>query len=72
MTRADRAFWNMYHLHSSLVASKSEHDDMLEFAARHGVKPAVQLYKLEGPETITKIFKDLQENKVRYRAVVTL
>ncbi|KAB5515670.1 hypothetical protein GE09DRAFT_979465, partial [Coniochaeta sp. 2T2.1] len=65
-------FWEVYHLKSSLVASKADHRDMLEFAARHDIKALTQKYKLEGPETIDKIFKDIQSNKVRYRAVLEL
>ncbi|KAK5663923.1 hypothetical protein OQA88_134 [Cercophora sp. LCS_1] len=67
---AEKLTWDVYHLHSSLVASKAKHDEMLEFAARNGIKPAVQVYKFEGPETIEEIFQKLVENKVRYRAVL--
>lgn len=65
-------FWQVYHLRSSLVASKAQHQDMLEFAARHGIKPAVQVYDLKGPETVNTIFEDLTKNRVRYRAVLKL
>ncbi|OIW33956.1 GroES-like protein [Coniochaeta ligniaria NRRL 30616] len=65
-------FWQTYHVHSSLVASKAQHQDMLEFAARHGIKPVVQVYELKGPETINTIFEDLSKNRVRYRAVLKL
>ncbi|KAJ9154901.1 GroES-like protein [Pleurostoma richardsiae] len=67
---ADRMFWDMFHVHSSLVASRQVHDDMLEFAALHGVKPVLEVYKHEGPETITEIFERLKAGKVRYRAVL--
>ncbi|KAB5570429.1 chaperonin 10-like protein [Coniochaeta sp. 2T2.1] len=63
-------FWQVYHIRSSLVASKAQHQDMLEFAAHNGIKPLVQVYDLKGPETIEKIFEDLKANRVRYRAVV--
>lgn len=69
---ANAFFWEVYHVHSSLVASKAQHQDMLEFAARHGIKPVTQVYELKGPETIEAIFKDLTENKIRYRAVLRL
>lgn len=65
-------FWDVMHVHSNLVASKAVHDDMLEFAARHDIKPVTQVYKLEGAETIDSIFQDLTNNKVRYRAVLEL
>lgn len=63
-------FFQGFHVHSSLVASRGVHDEMLEFSARHGIKPLVQVVKHEGAETINKLFKDLEENKVRYRAVL--
>lgn len=59
-------------MRSSLVASKAAHQDALEFAARHGIKPIIQLYELEGPETVGKIFEDLKANRVRYRAVLKM
>jgi D-arabinose 1-dehydrogenase-like Zn-dependent alcohol dehydrogenase len=63
-------FWNVYHIHSSLVASRATHDDMLAFAARQGVKPKVELYEHKGAETVNEIFEKLTQNKVRYRAVL--
>jgi len=63
-------FWEGYHVRSSLVASKAQHDDMLDFAARNKVKPAVQVHKFKGPETIQEVFDGLDSNKVRYRAVL--
>ena len=63
-------FWEGYQMHSTLVASKAQHDDMLEFAARHKVKPAIEVYKFGGAETIESIFTSLDNNKVRYRAVL--
>jgi D-arabinose 1-dehydrogenase-like Zn-dependent alcohol dehydrogenase len=68
--RADKCFWNGYTLHSSLVASRPVHEDMLEFAARHGIHPKVELYDHDGAETITSIIERLEANKVRYRAVL--
>jgi len=52
------------------VASKVKHADMLKFAARNGVRPVIQKHKFEGVETIDKIFKGLEDGKVRYRAVI--
>jgi D-arabinose 1-dehydrogenase-like Zn-dependent alcohol dehydrogenase len=69
---ADAFFWEVYHVHSTIVASKATHQDSLEFAARHCIKPAIQLYELKGPETIEKVFADLKANRVRYRAVLKL
>ena len=63
-------FWQVYHVHSTLVASRADHDEMLQFSARNGIKPMLQVYKHEGTETVTDIFSKLFENKVRYRAVL--
>lgn len=69
---ADSIFWNSYHVHSSLVASRQVHGEMLEFSALHGIKPVVQIVKNDGPEAIQRIFQDLDENRVRYRAVLEM
>ncbi|KAK1756255.1 GroES-like protein [Echria macrotheca] len=67
---ADKLFWDSYHVRSSLVASRAQHADMLDFAARNKVKPVTQVRKFEGAETISAVFRDLENNKVRYRAVL--
>jgi D-arabinose 1-dehydrogenase-like Zn-dependent alcohol dehydrogenase len=43
---------------------------MLTFAARHGVKPQVELYEHTGVDSIEKILARMESNKVRYRAVL--
>jgi D-arabinose 1-dehydrogenase-like Zn-dependent alcohol dehydrogenase len=63
-------FWDGYHVHSTLVASKAQHDDMLSFAAHHGIKPTIQIFKHEGAQTISEIFDKLTHGTVRYRAVL--
>lgn len=63
-------FWDIFDIHSSLVASRAEHDDMLDFAARHGIKPTIQVFKHEGVETVNTILENLEAGKVRYRAVL--
>jgi D-arabinose 1-dehydrogenase-like Zn-dependent alcohol dehydrogenase len=70
LLRADKFFWNCYNLHSSLVASRAVHEDMLKFAARHDIHPKVELYDHDGAETITSIIEKLEANKMRYRAVL--
>jgi D-arabinose 1-dehydrogenase-like Zn-dependent alcohol dehydrogenase len=62
-------FFNGYEIHTTLVANRKTHDDMLDFAARHGVKPTIQLFE-HSAEGITEAFEKLQQNKVRYRAVM--
>lgn len=63
-------FFEVYHVHSSMVASRAVHDEMLEFSARNNIKPILQVYKHKGADTIKEIFDQLHENKVRYRAVL--
>ncbi|KKY26482.1 putative nadp-dependent alcohol dehydrogenase [Phaeomoniella chlamydospora] len=52
-----------------LVASKQVHRDMLEFSARHGVKPILMEFPmtLEGAE---KAFATLDKGDMRYRGVL--
>ncbi len=69
-TRSSNLFWELYHVRSSLVASKAQHRDMLDFVVRNHIKPVVQVYKNEGPATIEQIFDNLEKGKVRYRAVL--
>lgn len=61
-----------YHVYSSMVASRSIHDEMLEFSALHNIVPLVQVIKNQGADTIRKVFEDLDANKVRYRAVLEM
>jgi D-arabinose 1-dehydrogenase-like Zn-dependent alcohol dehydrogenase len=68
--RASPLFWQGYQLVSSLVASRAQHRDMLEFAAAQGVNPQVELYDHEGATTVTTILDRMEANKVRYRAVM--
>jgi len=67
---AEPVFWHGYHIQSSLVASRKVHDDMLEFATRHAIKPKLEVYEDEGAEGITKVIERLEASKVRYRAVI--
>ncbi|CAM1508841.1 Fc.00g025800.m01.CDS01 [Cosmosporella sp. VM-42] len=67
---AGAMFFQSFHVHSSLVGSRGVHDEMLQFSARHNVKPLIQVFKHEGAETIKEIFNNLDSNKVRYRAVL--
>ncbi|KAH8889550.1 GroES-like protein [Thozetella sp. PMI_491] len=63
-------FWDTYSVYTSLVASRARHAEMLQFAAKKGVKPVCQVFKFEGSETIEAIFRSLDENTIRYRAVL--
>lgn len=67
---AGPCFWHGYYLYSSLGASRHKYNDMLTFAARHGIKPQLELYKHTGADSIEKILKRLNKGKVRYQAVL--
>ncbi|RGP69155.1 hypothetical protein FSPOR_4870 [Fusarium sporotrichioides] len=69
---AGAMFFQGYHVFSSLVGSRNVHDEMLEFSARHGIKPMVQIFKHEGAETIKEVFELMKLNKMRYRAVLQM
>ena len=62
-------FFDGYNVHSSLVASRARHDEMLQFAAHHGVKPALEEFALS-EEGIAQALKKLQAGKMRYRGVL--
>ncbi|VUC25778.1 unnamed protein product [Clonostachys rosea] len=59
-----------YHVHHTLVASRNTHRQMLDFSARHGIKPLTQVFKHSGLATVEEIFEKLEANQVRYRAVM--
>jgi D-arabinose 1-dehydrogenase-like Zn-dependent alcohol dehydrogenase len=63
--------FNGYNVHSSLVASRKSHDDMLRFAALHGIKPVVEEFKMD-EEGWGKALERLHSGKVRYRAVLSV
>ncbi|KAL6897499.1 GroES-like protein [Trichoderma evansii] len=61
-----------YHIHSSLVASRGNHDEMLDFAARHGIRPAVQVFKNIGAASIQYVIDELMANRIRYRVILEI
>lgn len=63
-------FFDGYQIYTSLVGSRRAHEETLEFAARHGIKPVIELGKLEDASSIQNVFDNLAANKVRYRAVL--
>jgi D-arabinose 1-dehydrogenase-like Zn-dependent alcohol dehydrogenase len=67
--RAFQMFFDGYNIRSSLVASRAKHDEMLQFAATHDVKPWVEKFELsEGG--IADAVEKLNANKIRYRGVL--
>ena len=53
---------------SSVVGSRAEIHDMLEFSARHKIAPQVEVYPMKD---VNSVFERLAANQVRYRAVLT-
>lgn len=64
-------FFNCYNLVTNLVASRSTHAEMLDFAAHHDVKPLIEEFKLD-EEGVADAVGRLQSGKIRYRAVLKL
>jgi D-arabinose 1-dehydrogenase-like Zn-dependent alcohol dehydrogenase len=58
-------------IQGSLVAARQMHREMLDFAARHNIKPITQSFPLS-KEGIEKAFAILQDGKMRYRAVLAV
>jgi D-arabinose 1-dehydrogenase-like Zn-dependent alcohol dehydrogenase len=64
-----KMFFEGYNIKSSLVASRGDHEAMLKFAAKNGIKPAVEEFKLDVDGWDTALGK-LHAGSVRYRAVL--
>ncbi|KAH8732731.1 chaperonin 10-like protein [Phaeosphaeriaceae sp. PMI808] len=62
-------FFDGYNIRSSLVASRAKHDEMLQFAAIHDVKPWVETFELS-ERGIANAVQKMNENKLRYRGVL--
>lgn len=62
-------FFDGYNLHSSLVASRAGHKDMLSFAELHGIRPVVETFPLS-EEGIASAFDKLKSGAMRYRGVL--
>jgi D-arabinose 1-dehydrogenase-like Zn-dependent alcohol dehydrogenase len=60
---------NGLRLQGSLVASRQYLAQMLEFAARHNIKPILMRFPLT-VEGITQGFKALDDGSMRYRGVL--
>lgn len=55
----------------SCVAGTSTQRKMLQFAARHNIKPIVQTFKFD-QEGVDAAFKTLRDGKMRYRGVIEM
>jgi D-arabinose 1-dehydrogenase-like Zn-dependent alcohol dehydrogenase len=58
-------------IQGSLIAARHSHIEMLEFAARHGVKPVIEEYPLSC-KGITTCLQKLKDGEVRYRGVLVV
>jgi len=56
-------------IQGSLVASRQHHRQMLEFAARHGIKPVLMKFPLSA-DGIKNGFEALENGSMRYRGVL--
>ena len=56
-------------IQGSLVADRQTHKEMLDFAARHGIKPIVQTFPLT-KGGIEEAFGVLEGGGMRYRGVL--
>jgi len=62
-------FFEGYNVRTNLVASRGVHSDMLEFAARHQIKPTIETFPLS-EDGLGKAVEKLKAGSVRYRAVL--
>ena len=62
-------FFDGYNLKWSLVASRSVHDDMLNFAAHHHIEPVIEKFAFT-EEGFAEALEKLNSGKLRYRGVL--
>jgi len=58
-------------IQGSVVSPRNVHERMLEFAARHSIKPIVQTFAMSR-EGIQQAFATLKEGNMRYRGVLVV
>ena len=58
-------------IQGSVVSPRNVHERMLDFAARHSVKPIVQKFAMDR-DGILNAFEVLKEGKMRYRGVLVV
>lgn len=62
-------FFDGYNIHSNLVSSRHTQDDMLLFAAKHGIKPVVEKFEFS-EKGFEEAVGRLKAGKLRYRGVL--
>jgi D-arabinose 1-dehydrogenase-like Zn-dependent alcohol dehydrogenase len=55
----------------SLVADRQTHREMLEFSARHGIRPMIEVFPMD-VNGIEKAFKTLNDGNMKYRGVLAV
>lgn len=60
---------NGYRVQGTVVASRGAHSNMIQFAARHQVKPVIMKFPMT-KDGIEDAIRMLEEGKIRYRAVL--
>jgi D-arabinose 1-dehydrogenase-like Zn-dependent alcohol dehydrogenase len=63
------ALLNNYRIIPSLVAGRKIHNDMLQFAARHSIRPTVEEFPLT-EQGYLQAMERMEAGKLRYRAVL--
>jgi D-arabinose 1-dehydrogenase-like Zn-dependent alcohol dehydrogenase len=53
----------------SLVSGRKVYNDMLQFAARHGIRLVIEEFSLT-EESFTKAIERMESGKLRYQAVL--
>jgi D-arabinose 1-dehydrogenase-like Zn-dependent alcohol dehydrogenase len=61
--------FNHYRIIPSLVAGRKVHNDMLQFATRHGIRPKIEEFPLTS-DGLVQAMERLESGKLRYRAVL--
>ena len=64
---AVRMGWAQKEMSVSLMGSPTTSTHMLDFCARHGIEPVVEIFPLS---QVNEALDRLREGKVRYRAVL--
>lgn len=62
-------FFETYNFKSSLVASRGIHEDMLQFAARMGVRPVIEKFEFT-QKGFEEAMEKMKTGKMRYRGVL--
>lgn len=58
---------NQAHISGSAIGSPKEIEEMLQFAAEHGVKPWIQIYDMDN---VVQAVEDFRAGKPRFRIVL--